>query len=117
MLNQCVRGGNLGHDPETWYFGECEDQPVTSFSLAFRASRSRTGWIGVLCFDRLAELAEQCLHRGARVAVIGTLDQMEWEGEAGQKRKGFQLIARTLEFIKTDEIGSEAEQPVVDLPF
>ncbi len=117
MLNHCVLSGNLGHDPETRYFGDNQDQPVTNFSLAFQASRSRTGWIRVVCFDRLAEVAEQYLHRGARVAVVGTLDQMEWEGEGGQKRKGFQLIARTLEFIKTEDLGSEAEQPVVDLSF
>ncbi len=117
MLNHCVLSGNLGHDPETRFFGENHDQPLTTFSLAFKASRSRTGWIRVICFDRLAEIAEQYLHRGARVAVMGSLDQMEWEIEGGQKRKGFQLIARTLEFIKTEDFGSEAEQTVVDLPF
>ena len=79
MLNQIVLAGNLGHDPETRYYGENQDQPVTNFSLAFRASRTRTGWIRVVCFDRLAEVAEQYLHRGARVAVTGTLDQMQWE--------------------------------------
>ncbi len=57
----------------------------------------------MVCFQRLAEVAEQYLHRGARVAVMGTLDQMEWEGEDGQKRNGFQLIAQSLEFIKTNE--------------
>jgi single-strand DNA-binding protein len=117
MLNQCVLSGNLGHDPETRYYGESQDQPVTSFSLAFRASKTRTGWIRVVCFQRLAEVAEQYLHRGARVAVTGTLDQMEWEGEEGRKRTGFQLIAQSLEFIKINELGSEAEQPAVDLPF
>jgi single-strand DNA-binding protein len=117
MLNQCVLSGNLGHDPETRYYGDSQDQPVTSFSLAFRASRARTGWIRVVCFQRLAEVAEQYLHQGARVAVMGTLDQMEWEGEEGQKRNGFQLIAQTLEFIKINERGSEEEQPAVDLPF
>ena len=117
MLNQCVLSGNLGHDPETKYYGESQDQPLTSFSLAFRASQSRTGWIRVVCFNRLAEVAEQYLHCGARVAVMGTLDQREWEGDDGQKRNGFQLIAQSLEFIKTNERGSEAEQPEVDLPF
>ena len=117
MLNQIVLSGNLGHDPETRYYGESQDQPVTSFSLAFRASQTRTGWIRVVCFQRLAEVAEQYLHRGARVAVMGTLDQMQWETDDGQKRNGFQLIAQSLEFIKINERGNEADQPVVDLPF
>ena len=71
----------------------------------------------MVCFQRLAEVAEQYLHRGARLAVMGSLDQMEWEGEEGRKRTGFQLIAQSLEFIKINELGSEAEQPAVDLPF
>ncbi len=29
MLNQIILSGNLGHDPETRYCGENQDQPVT----------------------------------------------------------------------------------------
>ena len=36
MLNNVTLSGNLGHDPETRHFGEKNEQPVTSFSLAFR---------------------------------------------------------------------------------
>jgi single-strand DNA-binding protein len=117
MLNQCVLSGNLGHDPETKYFGENQDQPITTFSLAFRASRNQTGWIRVVCFKRLAEVAEKYLHQGARVAVIGLLDQQKWEGENGQQRNGFQLIAQSLEFIKTDGRGLEGTHPEDAPPF
>jgi single-strand DNA-binding protein len=106
MLNNLTLSGNLGHDPETRHFGEKNDQPVTTFSLAFRASKQRTGWIRVVCFDRLAEIAEQHLHRGARVVVMGVLDSQEWEGADGQKKNGFQLIARSLEFIQVEGRGS-----------
>jgi len=117
MLNHCVLSGNLGHDPETKYFGEANDQPLTTFSLAFRASKNRTGWIRVVCFDRLAEVAEKYLHRGARVAVMGVLDQQEWQNSEGQQRTGFQLIARSLEFIKTEGRSSDGAAPDPDLPF
>lgn len=116
MLNHVVLSGNLGHAPEVRYFGDNHDQPVASFSLAFRAGKNRTGWIRVVCFNRLAELAEQYLHQGARVAVLGSLDQQEWQPGEGDKRKSFQLIAKSLEFIKTNGPGSEAEPPE-DLPF
>ncbi len=106
MLNNVTLSGNLGHDPETRHYGENQDQPVTTFSLAFRASKQRTGWIRVVCFDRLAEVAEQHLHRGARIVVMGVLDQQEWDGADGQKKNGFQLIARSLEFIQVEGRGS-----------
>ncbi len=105
MLNQCVLTGNLGGDPEVFY--TTEGDPVASFSLAFRSSRKKTGWIKVTAFKRIAELCEKYLHKGARIAIIGTLDQNKWEGDDGQTRTNFQLIANNLEFIKTDGRGFE----------
>ena len=106
MLNNVTLSGNLGHDPETRHYGEKQDQPVTTFSLAFRASKQRTGWIRVVCFDRLAEMAEQHLHRGARVVVMGVLDQQEWEGRTARRETASSFIARSLEFIQTEGRGS-----------
>jgi single-strand DNA-binding protein len=117
MLNNLTLSGNLGHDPETRHFGEKNDQPVTTFSLAFRASKQRTGWIRVVCFDRLAEIAEHYLHRGARVVVMGVLDQQEWEGSDGQKKNGFQIIARSLEFVRTEGPGAGGAAPDNGVPF
>jgi single-strand DNA-binding protein len=73
MLNQVALTGNLGGDPEISFYGE--GQQITSFNLAFSASKKKTGWIKVTCFNRLAEVAENYLHKGARIAVVGTLDQ------------------------------------------
>ena len=117
MLNQCVLTGNLGQDPETFYGSE--GNPVASFSLAFNSSKKKTGWIKVTAFNRLAEVAEKYLHKGARIAVIGTLDQNKWETEEGQTRSNFQLIANSLEFIKTDGRGfnEEGQKQEDDVPF
>ena len=117
MHNHVVLSGNLGHDPETKYYGEGQDQPVTTFSLAFRVNRSRTGWIRVVCFNRLAAVAERHLHQGAKVAVAGVLDQQKWETQEGQPRNGFSLIAQSLEFIKTDGQGFEGDSPEEEVPF
>jgi single-stranded DNA-binding protein len=43
MLNQLILTGNLGNDPEI-FFGS-EGDPVTSFSLAFKSGREKTGWL------------------------------------------------------------------------
>lgn len=108
MLNQTVLTGNLGADPEVFY--SSEGNPVATFSLAFRSSKKKTGWIKVTCFNRLAEVTEKHLHKGARIAVIGTLDQQKWENEEGVARSSFQLIANSLEFIRTDGRGFEESQ-------
>lgn len=115
MLNQTVLTGNLGADPEVFY--SSEGSPIASFNLAFRASKKKTGWIKVVCFSRLAEVAEKYLHKGARIGIIGTLDQQKWENEEGVARSSFQLIANSLEFIKTDGRGFDGDQPDDDIPF
>lgn len=116
MLNQTVITGNLGADPEVFY--SSEGNAVASFNIAFRSSKKKTNWIRVVCFGRQAEVAEKYLHKGARIGIIGTLDQQRWETDEGIQRTSFQLIANSLEFIKTDGRGFEEGQNVEDdVPF
>ena len=115
MLNQTILTGNLGADPEIFY--SSEGNPVASFNLAFKASKKKTGWIKVTCFQRLAEVTEKYLHKGARIGVIGTLDQQKWETDEGVTRSSFQLICNSLEFIKTDGRGFSEEEGQGDVPF
>ena len=114
-MNHVVVSGNLGADPEINFYGEGE--PIASFSLAFRTSRKQTGWIRVVAFQRLAEAAQRYLHKGAKVAVIGVLDQYKWETEQGTPKSAFQITAQTIEFLKTDGRGFEEGKGQEDLPF
>jgi len=103
MINQLVLTGNLGNDPEI-FFGS-EGDPVTSFSLAFKAGRDKTGWIKCVCFNTTASAAEKYLHVGARIAVVGYLKESKWTTNDGEKRSSFEMIANSIEFIKTDGRG------------
>ena len=109
MLNQVVLAGNLGGDPEISFYGD-EGKPVASFSLAFNSSKKKTGWIKVTCFQKLAEIVEKHLHKGARIALTGYLDHSKWEAEDGSQRSAIQMIANSIEFIKTDGRGFEEGQ-------
>ena len=114
MINQICLTGNLGADPEVFY--NQDGEPIATFNLAFHASRKKTGWIKVTAFQKLAEVTEKYLHKGARVAIIGTLDQHTWKTEAGEPRSAIQTIAHTIEFIKTDGRGFEQGQDQADVP-
>ena len=104
-MNVCVITGNLGADPESFY--NSEGSQIVTFHMAFRSGKDKTSWIKVSCFNKLAELAAKCLHKGARVGVTASLDQQKWTGEDGTHRSSFRLIANNLEFIKTDGRGFE----------
>lgn len=116
MLNQCVITGNLGEDPKIFY--SPDGNPVTSFDLAFQSSKKKTCWIKVVTFNKLAEICGQYLHKGARIAIIGTLDQHKWTTDEGQNRSTFQIIGNSIEFIKTDGRGfKEGQAPDDEVPF
>ena len=114
MLNQVILTGNLGGDPEVFYTSGGD--PISKFSIAFRASKKKTGWIPVVCFNRMAEIAERHLHKGARIGILGTLDVNKWETDEGVQRSSYQLIANSIEFIKTDGRGFEDDQSKEDIP-
>lgn len=108
VLNQTVLTGNLGADPEVFY--SSEGKIIANFNLAFRSGKDKTGWIRVVCFNRLAEAAEKYLHKGAKIGVIGALEQHKWQADDGTQKSAFQLIANSLEFIKTDGRGFESSE-------
>ena len=108
MLNSCILTGNLGADPEIFY--SSDGDPIATFNLAFRSSKKKTGWIKVTTFNKLADITERHLHKGARIAVVGTLDQNKWETDEGVTRSTYQLIANSIEFIKTDGRGFNDNQ-------
>lgn len=114
MLNQIVLTGNLGDDPSVFY--SSEGDPISSFSLAFHSGKKKTGWIKVVCFKKLAEVAETYLHKGAKIAVLGNLDHHKWEGDDSIVRHSFQVIANSIEFIKTDGRGFENSQASEEHP-
>ena len=111
-MNTCIISGNLGADPESIY--TAEGTHIATFNIAFRSSKDKTAWVKVTCFNRLAEVAEKYLHKGAKVAVIGMLDQDKWEKD-GQTRTAHKLLANSIEFIKTD--GRGFDNPDGDVPF
>ena len=115
-MNQVVLTGNLGADPEIFY--SSEGNPVANFNLAFRSGKKKTGWVKVVCFSKMAEVAEKYLHKGARIGISASLDQQKWENNEGETRSSFQLIANQIEFIKTDGRGfKEGQQLEDDIPF
>ncbi len=108
-MNTCIITGNLGDDPEI-VFNDNENQ-IATFSMAFKSGKDKTSWIKVNCYNRLAEVAARYLHKGAKIAVSGALDQNKWETEDGESRSNHRLLANNIEFIKTDGRGFDGEDP------
>jgi single-strand DNA-binding protein len=86
--------------------------------MAFTSGKNKTGWIKATCFEKLADIAVTYLHKGAKIAVTGLIDQDKWTTENNENRTTIKLIAKGIDFIKTDGRGfDDANDNRDDVPF
>jgi single-strand DNA-binding protein len=99
-VNKVILVGNLGRDPEirTMQNGN----RVANLSLATsetwkdRASgerKERTEWHRVVIFnDRLVEIVEKYLKKGAKVYLEGQIQTRKWTDQSGQERYTTEVV-------------------------
>ena len=117
-MNQCVLSGNLGGDPDFKQAKSGTD--VATFQIAFKSNKDKTNWIKVVCFNKLAEIANNNLNKGTKAVISGTLDYNEYTTSEGEDKSQFQLIASSIEFFKVSKKGNESKQGIdndENLPF
>ena len=105
-INKVILIGNLGRDPEMRYTQN--QTAVANFSVATserwtdRATnerREQTERHRVVCFQRLAEICGEYLHKGSKVYIEGRLQTRSWEGQDGQTRYTTEVVARDMQML------------------
>ena len=99
-VNKVILVGNLGRDPEVR--NTQDGTKIVNFTLATsetwndRASgerKERTEWHRVVIFnDRIAEVAERYLKKGAKIYVEGALQTRKWTDQSGQERYSTEVV-------------------------
>ncbi|MFM7232268.1 MAG: single-stranded DNA-binding protein [bacterium] len=105
-INRVVLSGRLTRDPDRRY--AADGTAVTSMPLAFnRRYRTRegamaehTGYVTVMCYQRLAEVCAQYLKLGSPVVVEGRLQMREWTTTRGEKRQALEVRAESVHFLE-----------------
>ena len=99
-LNKIMIIGNVGRDPELRM--TANGKPVTEFSVAVNRifndgasgeRREETEWFRVVCWQRLAETAQQLIQKGRLVFVEGRLQTRPWTDREGKERLSVEIIA------------------------
>lgn len=100
--------GRLGRDPEA--IETSSGTKMVKFSMAVDDYNSRDGddpmWLNVIAFKRLADVALDYLHKGAKVCIQGRLSVNEWVGDDGNKRRNYEIIANTIDFMSERRDGN-----------
>jgi single-strand DNA-binding protein len=105
-LNKVVLSGRLTRDPDRRYAQD--GTAITSLPLAFHrsyrtkdgATAEHTGYVTVMCYQRLAEVCAQFLRTGSAVVVEGRLQMREWTGARGDKHQSLELRAESVHFLE-----------------
>jgi single-strand DNA-binding protein len=99
-VNKVILVGNLGKDPEVR--STQDGSKIVNLTLATsetwndRASgerKERTEWHRVVIFnDRVADVAERFLKKGAKIYVEGSLQNRKWTDQQGQERYTTEVV-------------------------
>ena len=116
-LNKVQLIGNLGADPEM----RSTTTGVRLAKLRIATTRrwndrqgqqqEKTEWHNVTCWDKLAEICERYLKRGAHVYVEGSIEYSQLEGKDGQTKYFTDIRARELIMLGGRDGGGEQSRP------
>lgn len=104
-LNKIFLMGRLTRDPELRYTPQ--GTPVCDLGLAVNREystnsgerRKDTLFIDVTVWRRQAEVCAQYLSKGRPLFVEGRLEMDTWEGQDGQKRTRYRVVAENFQFL------------------
>lgn len=105
-VNKWIGIGNLCADPEVRYTQS--GAAVTNFTLACDDSYkdkstgekvSKTEFVRIVCFGKLAEIAGQYLHKGRQTYAEGKLQTRKWQDKDGADRYTTEIVASELQML------------------
>lgn len=113
-LNKVMLIGRLGKDPEVRY--TANGSAVANFSVATSEywtdkqgqKQEKTEWHNIVCWNKLADLAQNYLKKGKLVYLEGRLQTTSWDDQSGQKRYKTEINADIIQFLeRADHGGNE----------
>jgi single-strand DNA-binding protein len=127
-VNKMILMGHLGTDPEVRY--TVDGRSVVSLSVATTSNwkdgttgemQQETEWHRVVLFNRLAQIAEEYLKKGALVYIEGSLQTNRWKDASGADRSTTQIVGKQLEMLGGKEPSTAPSEQMpdldIDLPF
>ena len=120
-VNKVILVGNLGRDPEIR--STQDGVRIANLSLATSENwrdkntgerREKTEWHRVVIFnERLVEVAEKYLRKGAKVYIEGQIQTRKWQDQSGQDKYTTEIVLQGFrgEIVMLDGKPAQAEHP------
>lgn len=114
-MNKVVLIGNLTRDIELQYTqsGYCVGNTGIAVTRKFKNAQGETAeetcFIDLKFFGRTAEVANQYLHKGSKLAVEGRLKLEQWQDQSGQNRSKHVVEVESLEMLGSPQNSGSAQ--------
>lgn len=96
-LNNIQVIGNLGRDPEEFARGSRFTVAANDTYMDREGNRiEKTQWFNVKAFDKLGGVCQEYLHKGDRVFIQGRMESRDYEGQDGQMKTIWEVVARDM---------------------
>lgn len=115
--------GNVGNDPEMRYTQN--GKAVTSFTVAVNKTwtgadgqkQEKATWFKIACWEKLAEITAQYVHKGDKILVVGEVSTQAFTDKSGEHRASLEIRADTVKFLgsKADNATSPASAPTQEV--
>lgn len=126
-VNKVILVGRLGAEPESKAFPNggsvCNLRLATSQSWKDKSTgerQERTEWHRVSIFGKLAEVAQQYLHKGSQVYIEGQIQTRKWQDQSGQDRYTTEVVVNgfggSMTMLGGKGDGQQSQQPVNNQP-
>lgn len=113
-INKVILIGNLGNEPEVKTFTNGDKITTASIATSERWTDKNTGekkeqteWHRVVFSNRLAEVAEQYLHKGSKVYIEGKIKTRKWQDQNGQERYSTEIRADNMQMLDSRNDGNQ----------
>lgn len=111
-MNKAILIGNLTREPEMRATNN--GTSVCSFTVAVQrrfanqAGERTADFIPVVAWRGLAGTCAKYLHKGSKVAVVGTVQTRSYDAQDGTKRYITEIVAEEVQFL--DRVGTNSSQ-------
>jgi single-strand DNA-binding protein len=109
-VNKCIFIGNLAADPEIRAMPN--GKLVGNFRIGVSeqwkdqagAKQERTEWVSCVVYDKLAEIAEKYLKKGAKVFIEGKQRTRKWQAQDGSDKYTTETIVNELQMLDGNQV-------------
>ena len=132
-VNKVILVGNLGKDPELKYLeGNIARANFSIATSEFHKDKNgnkieQTEWHNIVCWRKLAEVAEKYLKKGSAIYLEGKIKSSSYTDKENIKRYRTDIVADTFTMLdrkpaegagSQDTVTEPVEEPIADdLPF